>query len=117
MKDPLHDSVFECEVVSREEDVAHDDSQSGEDDQSQKAEDVLPNGGAFFGGQRMTNLRKSGFDGSFFKSSEPFIRVRLFFVGEGNPIQLPFVMFNYGVESYREVGNKHVRCEVQSTGW
>ncbi len=50
MKDPLRDSVFECEVVSREENVAHDDSQSGEDDQSQKAEDVLPNGGVFFGG-------------------------------------------------------------------
>ena len=82
MKDPLRDSVFEGEIVSREEDVAHDDSQSGEDDQSQKAEDVLPNGGAFFGGQRVTNLRKSGFDGSFFESCEPFIRVRLFLIGK-----------------------------------
>ena len=50
VKDPLRDSVFESEVVSREEDVAHDDSHGSEDDQSQKAEDVLPNGGAFFGG-------------------------------------------------------------------
>ncbi len=82
MKDPLRDSLAECEVVSREEDVGQDDCQGGEDDQSQKAEDVLPNGGAFFGGQRMANLRKSGFDGGIFKSSEPFIRVRLFLVGE-----------------------------------
>ncbi len=82
MKDPLRDPVFECEIISREEDVTHDDSQSSDDDQSQKAEDVLPNGGAFFGGQRVTNLRKSGFDGSFFESREPFIRVRLFFIGK-----------------------------------
>jgi len=40
--------MFECEVVSREEDIAHNDSQGSENDQSQKAEDVLPNGGAFF---------------------------------------------------------------------
>ncbi len=82
VKDPLRDSVFECEVVSRKEDVAHDDSQGSEDDQSQKAEDVLPNGGAFFCGQRMANLRKSGFDGSVFKSGEPFVGVRLLFFRE-----------------------------------
>ncbi len=82
MKDPLRDSVFECKVVSREEDVAHDDSQCGEDDQSQKAEDVLPNGGAFFGGQRMANLCKRGFNGSVLKSGEPFVRVRLLFLRE-----------------------------------
>ena len=82
VKDPLRDSVFECEVVSREEDVAHNDSQGSEDDQSQKAEDVLPNGGAFFGGQRMANLRKRGFDGSIFESSEPFVGVRLLFFRE-----------------------------------
>ncbi len=79
---PLRDSLAEGEIISREEDVAQDDSQGGENDQAQKAEDVLPDGGAFFGCQRMANLHKSGFDGSFFKSSEPFIRVRLFLVGE-----------------------------------
>ncbi len=48
MKYPLRDSVAKCEVVSHEENVAENDSQGGEDDQTQKAKDVLPNGGAFF---------------------------------------------------------------------
>ena len=48
VKDPLRDPLAKCEVVAREEDVAEDNSQSSEDNQPQKAKDVLPNGGAFF---------------------------------------------------------------------
>ncbi len=74
--------MFEREVVSCEEDIAHQDSEGGENDQPQKTEDVLPNGGTFFGGQRMANLREGGFDGCVFKGGEPFIRVRLLFIRE-----------------------------------
>ena len=48
VKYPLRDSLSKCEVVAREENVAEDDSQGGEDNQPQKAKDVLPNGGVFF---------------------------------------------------------------------
>ncbi len=65
----------------------------------------------------MPNLLQGGPDRGFFEGSKPFVGMSLLFLGKRDSVQLPFVMFDDGVQGHGKVGNKHVRVQMESAGW
>jgi len=82
----VDDSLTEREVIACEENVAEEDSEGSEDSKPQETKDVTPDGGAFFSGEGVTDLRQGSPNGCIFKGLQPLVRMCLFFCGKGDSI-------------------------------
>ncbi len=56
MEHPLRHSMAESEIIACENEVAKDDGEGSEDEQTQETEDVLPDDRSFLDGERMPDL-------------------------------------------------------------
>ncbi len=102
----LQDPGLEVPEVTRHDEVAGEDQGQDEQQQHEERKDPSPDGGPAFGSERLLDGVEGGATGLLIiENSEPLGGAGFLLVGEGDLVELPFVMLDDIVQFEGEVRN------------
>jgi hypothetical protein len=103
------DALLQCDDVLGEDDVACEDCQENQHEETQEGENILPDGRAAFNHQRLEDRGEGGFANVFVtEDGHPFGGAGLILCGEGNVVQVPLVVIYDSIQADGKVRNEHM---------